>query len=80
MKQIIKKDISLNKYDSDNIKSFDSLPEEKKLDYKFLCNNNYDNLLSLIKTDEGKSLKLAICICMYSEDKNMLKRTLNGVS
>lgn len=25
-------------------------------------------------------IKVAICICMYSEDKSMLKRTLAGVS
>lgn len=24
-------------------------------------------------------IKVAICICMYSEDKSMLKRTLSGV-
>ena len=80
MKQVIKKDITLNKYESDNIKSFNSLSEDKKKNYKYLCDNNYDNLLSLIKADQGPSLKLAICICMYSEDKNMLKRTLNGVA
>ena len=27
-----------------------------------------------------KSLKLAICVCMYSEDRKMLKSTLAGIS
>ena len=40
-------------------------------------------MISLLKreeTEEGKpGLKLAICICMYSEDKAMLKKTLAGV-
>jgi hypothetical protein len=25
-------------------------------------------------------MKVAICVCMYSEDKFMLKRTLSGIS
>ena len=36
-----------------------------------------DNLLSLMKQREG--IELAICICMYSEDRKMLKSTLAGV-
>lgn len=36
-----------------------------------------DNLLSLMKRREG--IELAICICMYSEDRKMLKNTLAGV-
>jgi len=35
-------------------------------------------MLSLMKQKEG--LELAICICMYSEDKKMLKSTLAGVA
>lgn len=37
-----------------------------------------DNLLSLIKTKEG--IELAICVCMYSEDKKMLKSTISGIA
>ena len=29
---------------------------------------------------EHKGLELAICVCMYSEDKKMLKSTLAGIS
>lgn len=35
-------------------------------------------MLSLMKKTEG--IQLAICICMYSEDKKMLKSTIAGVS
>lgn len=35
-------------------------------------------MLSLMKKKGG--IKLAICICMYSEDKKMLKSTLAGVA
>lgn len=34
----------------------------------------------LLGPDGREGLKLAICICMYSEDKGMLRKTLTGVS
>lgn len=37
-----------------------------------------DNYVSLLKRPEG--VELAICVCMYSEDKPMLKRTLRGIA
>ena len=37
-----------------------------------------DNYLSLLKKPTGT--ELAICVCMYSEDKPMLKRTLQGIA
>ena len=37
-----------------------------------------DNYVSLLKKPEG--VELAICVCMYSEDKKMLKRTLMGIT
>ena len=40
--------------------------------------NNQDNMLALMKSQEG--IELAICVCMYSEDKKMLKSTLAGVA
>jgi hypothetical protein len=40
--------------------------------------NNQNNMLSLIKQREG--IELAICVCMYSEDKKMLKSTLAGIA
>lgn len=54
--------------------------ESKSFDY--LVRNNYDNLLSLVKRKSSveNSLELAICVCMYSEDKTMLRRTLSGIS
>ena len=78
--QIIKSDIGKNKFESDTIKSFGSLDEKQKKDYKFLCENNYDNLLSLIKEDDRPSLRVAICVCMYSQDKTQLKKTFNGIA
>ena len=35
-------------------------------------------MLSLMKKAEG--IELAICVCMYSEDKKMLKSTIAGIS
>ena len=46
--------------------------------YNVIKENNQDNMLALMKCKEG--IELAICICMYSEDKKMLKNTLAGVS
>jgi hypothetical protein len=43
-----------------------------------LRKQHQDNYISLLKKPEG--LELAICICMYSEDKKMLKRTLMGIA
>ena len=34
-------------------------------------------MLSLMKHPDG--LELAICVCMYSEDRKMLKKTLAGI-
>jgi hypothetical protein len=43
-----------------------------------LRKNQQDNYVSLLKKPKG--LELAICVCMYSEDKPMLKRTLRGIA
>lgn len=51
---------------------------EEHTSYESLKENNQDNILSLMKTKEG--LELAICVCMYSEDKKMLRSTLAGIS
>ena len=36
-----------------------------------------DNLITMMKRREG--IEVAICVCMYSENKRMLKSTLAGV-
>ena len=36
-----------------------------------------DNLLTMMKRKEG--IEVAICVCMYSENKRMLKSTLAGI-
>ena len=36
-----------------------------------------DNLLTMMKRKEG--IEVAICVCMYSENKRMLKSTLAGL-
>ena len=43
-----------------------------------LRKNHQDNYVSLLKKPTG--MELAICVCMYSEDKPMLKRTLEGIA
>jgi hypothetical protein len=43
-----------------------------------LRRNHQDNYLSLLKKPTGT--EVAICVCMYSEDKPMLKRTLEGIA
>jgi hypothetical protein len=53
-----------------NIKDKTPLEELKKY--------SQDNILTLMKDPEG--IELAICVCMYSEDKKMLKSTLAGVA
>lgn len=35
-------------------------------------------MLTLMKSTQG--MELAICVCMYSEDKKMLKSTLAGIA
>ena len=47
-----------------------------------LRENSQDNLLSLMKRgrDAQQKFQLAICVCMYSETKQMLKSTLAGVA
>jgi hypothetical protein len=49
-----------------------------KYSYEDLQANNEDNLISLLKKQKG-GIELAICVCMYSEDKKMLKTTLAGI-
>lgn len=36
-------------------------------------------LLSLFKKTSSRRIKLAICICVYSEPKSMLKGTIKGI-
>ena len=80
MKQVIKKDISLNQYVLKDFESYSNLDGSHR-NLKYITQNNYDNLLSLIKPGKGQEpLELAICICMYSENKSMLRKTLAGVA
>jgi hypothetical protein len=51
---------------------------EDNTSYEMMKENNQDNILSLMKSKEG--IELAICVCMYSESKKMLKSTLSGIS
>ena len=38
-----------------------------------------DGLLSLFKRTKERRIKMAICICVYSEPKHMLKSTIKGI-
>ena len=53
-------------------------PVNKEASVEQLRANHQDNYISLMKREEGT--ELAICVCMYSEDKPMLKRTLEGIA
>ena len=55
----------------------DVLPIHEQDDYKLVKERNKDNMLSLMKRKLG--IELAICVCMYSEDKKMLRSTLKGI-
>ncbi len=50
---------------------------EGSTSFESLKETNQDNILSLMKIPEG--IELAICVCMYSEDKKMLKATMAGI-
>lgn len=66
LKQVIKMDISLNKYVLKDFESFDALePQNRNIEY--VVKNNYDNLISLLKPKGAEDkIQLCICICMYS--------------
>ena len=52
LKHAVKPDISLNKYALVNFKSYEELYHKHRNeseDYQYLADNNYDNLLSLLK-------------------------------
>lgn len=38
-----------------------------------------DGLISLFRKTKDRRIKLAICICVYSEPKHMLKATIKGI-
>lgn len=80
LKQAVKKDISLNQYVLQDFNSFEDLsPSYRNIQY--VRQNNYDNLISLLKPRQSSGhIQICICICMYSEDKGMLRKTLAGVS
>ena len=80
LKQAVKKDISLNQYVLQDFNSFEDLsPQHRNIQY--VRQNNYDNLISLLKPRQSSGrIQICICICMYSEDKGMLRKTLAGVS
>lgn len=80
LKQVIKADISQDKFVLKDFQPFDEIPSEKRnIDY--INKENYDNLISLMKSNKSEhNIQVCICICMYSEDKVMLRKTLAGVS
>ena len=80
LKQVIKSDISQDKFVLKDFESFDALGPDQR-DIQYINENNYDNLVSLLKPKSNEQkIQLCICICMYSEDKSMLRKTLAGVS
>ncbi len=73
LKIAVKTSLDSNSYFLQNIEELN-----ERAPYKVIKEANQDNMLSLMKTREG--IELAICICMYSEEKKMLKSTLAGVA
>ena len=55
---------------------------QEECSFEDLRENSQDNLLSLMKRgkDAQRKFQLAVCVCMYSETKQMLKSTLAGVA
>ena len=72
LKIIEKKAIEFNNYQTVDVQEIDLSKPLAELEL-----SSQNNMLSLMKQKEG--IELVICICMYSEDKKMLKRTLAGV-
>lgn len=64
--------------DEQNRRNLRNIEEVDSQNWEDLKMNNQNNMLSLIKQREG--IELAICVCMYSEDKKMLKSTLAGIA
>jgi hypothetical protein len=64
LKQIIKKDVSENKFistDFDSLQDFNGLMKEEEISKK-----NYDNFLSFLKPKKDDSFQILICVSMYS--------------
>lgn len=78
LKLVCKKDMNLNQYILEDIKPI-GVRANSSLDYRTLEEQNQNNMISLLKPVEGSGIKVAICVCMYSEDRAMLKKTLTGV-
>ncbi len=53
-------------------------PVNTELSMADLRKEKQDNYISLLKRSQG--VELAICVCMYSENKKMLKSTLMGIA
>lgn len=53
-------------------------PVNTELSMADIRKEKQDNYISLLKRNEG--VELAICVCMYSENKKMLKSTLMGIA
>jgi hypothetical protein len=73
LKIAFKESIYNNKYDLQNV-----VPIQEGAQLSQLKDLSQDNILTLMKDRDG--IELAICVCMYSEDKKMLKSTLAGVA
>ena len=80
LKQVVKKNIDFNQF---VLKDFEEITERDmstNTEFSNLEGEDKNNLISILKPAEGRhGLKVAICICMYSEDKTMLRKTLTGV-
>ena len=76
LKQSVKLDIFDNK---GKLVEFEPLQLHEPTHFSKVIEHNDDNMICLLKGVNNNRLKLLVCICMYNEDKPMLRRTLAGV-
>lgn len=78
LKIAVKDSIKNNKFTLKNVMAIEDPFKPNGDNFETLKKDNKDNLLSMMKERQG--IELAICVCMYSEDKKMLRSTLKGIS
>ena len=68
----------LDKFEEENVLDI-SIDESEIKNFDKNSKPAGHGLLSLFKRTAKRRVKLAICICVYSETKSMLKNTIKGI-
>ncbi len=66
-----------DKYEEEDVMDIAIDPHNPTPDLK---NPAGHGLISLFKKTTKRKIKLAICVCVYSEPKHMLKSTIKGIT